>query len=135
MYDGRLRRVSLLDQAGRFLGSLSLAGVTLPYIVGSLDTRQLTAWQFYGPEQEGLGVYTSQFEFGTVSLSGGGFQVIGVADGAEEAQVNYRGTATRAFRPFSREGDVASGGTHIFLLESSANNRIRVYTRLVACYA
>lgn len=126
VYDGRLLRLSLLDPGGHFLGSLSFSNVVFPYVVGSLDSGKITVWQFYGPEPEGVGVHTSQLQFGTITLPGGRFQGFGVAAATEEAQVNYRGRATRAFRPFSREGDVSSGGNHIYVLESSSNNRIRV---------
>lgn len=127
VYDARLLRLSLLDATGRFLRSYVIADATLPYVVGSLDSGPLVAWQFYGPEPEGVGVYTGQVEFGTVTLPEGRFQAVGVTTAAEEAQVRYRGRVTRAFRAFSREGDVAARGDHIYVLESSANNRIRVH--------
>lgn len=127
VYDGRLRRLSLLDPTGRFLGSHSVSDVTLPYVVGSLDSGELAAWQHYGPEQEGLGVHAAQVEFGTFALPEASFRVLGTARGAEEARVQYRGRITRAFRPFSREGDIAASGEHMFVLTSSADNRIRVY--------
>jgi len=127
VYDGRLRRLSLFNVTGRFLGSHAVSNVTLPYVVGSLDSGELAAWQFYGPEQEGLGVHAAQVEFGTFALPEASFRVIGTASGAEEARVQYRGRLTRAFRPFSREGDIAAGGEHMFVLTSSADNRVRVY--------
>lgn len=127
VYDRRLLRLSVLDRDGTFLRSVSLAKLTLPYVVGTLDSGAVGAWEFVAREQETMGIHTASIQFGTISVPGGAFEVFGSANTAEEALVKYRGRVTRAFRAFSREGDVAAGGSHMYVLDASSNNRISVY--------
>lgn len=127
VYDGRLLRATLISIDGDFIGSYSIAGATLPSVVGALESGDLVAWQFSGPEPEGLGVYAANMEFGTVGRTEPRFDVVGTLKGGEEGQVRYRGRVTRAFRPFAREGDLAAGGQWIYALSSSADNRIEVW--------
>ena len=127
VYDAGLLRLSLLGTDGTFIGSSPIVGGTLPYVVGALDSGPFAAWQFVGSEPNSLGVYAASMEFGTVSRSEARFEVAGTLDGGEEGQVKYRGRATRAFRPFAKEGDVAAGGDRIYALSSSADNRIEVW--------
>lgn len=127
VYDERLLRLSLLDLGGEFLRSVSFANLALPYVAGTLDSGAVGAWRFTGPEEQSIGIHTAPIQFGTITIAAGDFRVFGVASAAEEALVNYQGRVIRAFRAYAREGDVAAGGSYVYVLDASSDNRISVY--------
>jgi hypothetical protein len=130
VYDSRLRRLSRFDQLGTFVDSRPITGIVLPYLVGAHSQHEIGAWQFIGADDDRLGIFAAPMEFGTIDSRTGAFRAMDTLPASEEARVQYRGRATRAFRPFGREGDLAAGGGLIYALTSSDDRSIRAYDPL-----
>jgi len=129
-YDMNLTRLSLFDGTGEFLtshGPISSPELLMPHVVGVLSTRQYVSWSNVAYEPDGVGVHAAPIRFGLSALSNGSYREAGTAMSGEEAQVMYRGSLTRAFRPFGRESDVAAGWNHFYVLTSTDDAGVRVY--------
>ena len=129
-YDMNLKRLSLFDGTGEFLvshGPISSPELLMPHVVGVLGTREYVSWSHVADEPDGVGVHAVPIRFGLSALSNGSYREAGTAMSGEEAQVMYRGSLSRAFRPFGRESDVAAGGHHFYVLTSTDDAGVRVY--------
>jgi len=130
VHDARIKRLSLFDVSGRFLGShgpIDAPQMRLPRVVGVIGSRYYVSWSFVGQEPEQTGVYAVPIRFGMTELLSDNFVEAGTAMSSEESLIRYADRLTRAYRPFGRESDVAAGGLQIYVLTSTDDSGISVY--------
>jgi hypothetical protein len=124
-YDRQLRRISLFRGSGALIESRIVA--RNPAVVGRVRPFRMVGWQVTGTDDNPPGIYTLPIEYGQLDLPGGEYHRMGEIASREIARVRYSGRTAIVHRPFGRETDLAAGGIHFFVLESTDDRSIRVY--------